>query len=102
VQTPCRLKDLGSRVVGQGIVDQDDSYPLLPVLGPLEGPYRVFGKQLPANPKISPERALQLPLDPSQLTRIRVDRQQQRPVTPLSDGHDTRLGIQMLAVMPPL
>ena len=64
--------------------------------GPLEVPAdegaSVLGKQLPTNPKVSTERALQLPLDPPQQTRIRLDRQQQRPVTPLSDGHDTRLG----------
>jgi hypothetical protein len=46
----------------------------VPVLGPLECPHRIFGKQLPAYPKISPERALQLPLDSSEQTRIRVDR----------------------------
>lgn len=65
MQTPCRLKDLGPSVVGERIVHQDKGYPLLPVLGSLKSSQRVFGKQLPANPKIRPEGALKLPFNPS-------------------------------------
>jgi hypothetical protein len=41
---------------------------------------------------------LQLRLDPSKLTRIRIDRQEQRPVTPVPHGHDLRLGIAAVPV----
>jgi hypothetical protein len=96
VETPCRLKDLASSVVRERVVDQDHRDPLPPVPGPLKCPHRVFGKQLPTNPEVGTERALQLSFDPPQQTRIRIDRQKQRPVTPLSDGHDTRLGKGLL------
>jgi hypothetical protein len=63
------------------------------VTSSLESRESIFREKLPAYPKIRSECPLQLPLDPSQQTRISVDRQQQRPVTPVPHGHGIRLGI---------
>jgi len=75
VKSPCRAENLRSSLIGKRVVHQDNGNSLLAGLGPPESPHGVFGSQLTTDPEISTERALQLALDPSQLTRIRVDRQ---------------------------
>jgi hypothetical protein len=63
------------------------------VMRSLERSQSLFREKLPTYAKIRSERPLQLPLYPSEQTRISVDRQQQRPVTPVPHGHGIRLGI---------